>query len=260
MEGSHVIEVDEAEFEDRVLAASEHRPVVVDFWAGWCRPCLVLGPVLERLAEEHGGRFTLAKLDVDANPELAARYGIQGIPAVKAFRDGQVVLEFTGAQPEEVVRRFLDQVVPSEADDLVAEARLVGSASDAEALYRRARELDPDHPEAVVGLADILVDREEVDEARALLLRVPGDPRAASLRAGLELQAAAADGSPVAAAARAAAEGDHRTALDRLLALISEGGDERDPAREAILQIFQVLGNDHPLIREFRPRLARALF
>ncbi|HEX5949267.1 MAG TPA: thioredoxin domain-containing protein, partial [Actinomycetota bacterium] len=119
MPNEHVIAVDEADFERRVVEASHSVPVVVDFWAGWCQPCLVLGPVLERLAEEYGGRFTLAKVDVDANQGVAARFGIRGIPAVKAFRDGSVAAEFVGVQPEDLIRRFLDGVVPSPADERV---------------------------------------------------------------------------------------------------------------------------------------------
>ena len=122
-----MIEVGEADFQDRVVQASRTTPVVVDFWAGWCRPCLVLSPLLEGLAAEFAGRFVLAKVDVDANEGLAARFGVRGIPSVKGFRDGQVVAEFVGAQPEELVRRFLDRVVPSEADERVSAGRLMSS-------------------------------------------------------------------------------------------------------------------------------------
>jgi len=260
MAGSHVIEVTEADFQDRVIEASRRAPVVVDFWAGWCRPCLILGPVLERLAAEYEGRFTLAKLDVDANPTLAARYGVQGIPVVKAFRDGQVSSEFVGAHPEELVRRFLDQVVPSEADEAVAQAREAATVESAEAGYRKALELRPDHPEALAGLAELLATRGETEEARVLLGRVPLAGPGRRLLAELDLRAAAEEESELGRAAAQALDGDPRAALDRCLRQISSGGGARDEARQMMLRIFDVLGEDHPLTSEFRSRLANALF
>ncbi|MGH2723181.1 MAG: tetratricopeptide repeat protein [Actinomycetota bacterium] len=257
-----VIEVGEADFQQRVVDASREKPVVVDFWAGWCRPCLVLGPVLERLAEESGGRFTLAKVDVDANPALAGRFGVQGIPAVKAFRDGTVVSEFVGAQPEEAVRRFLEAVVPSEADELVAAAGEVeaqGALQEAEAAYRRVLESFPDHQEATVGLARVALAEGRVDEARALLARVPASPEARPLHARLVLADAATDGpATLREAAAAAVEGNHRRALELALGGVADG--DRDAARDLMVRIFELLGDDDPLTREFRPRLARALF
>jgi putative thioredoxin len=259
MDGARVIEVDEAGFEARVLEASGERPVVVDFWAGWCQPCLLLSPVLERLAEEHGGAFTLAKVDVDANPNLAVRYGVQGIPAVKAFRDGEVVSEFVGAQPEEIVRRFLDHVLPSEADRRAAAGRDAGSAEEAEAAFRAALAEDPSHPQAAAGLAALLLDRGELDEARAVVAAASPSPEVGRLQAELDLHAAATAGDELGAAARAALAGDHRHALDRTLSLLHEDG-HREPARDLMLRLFEVLGDDHPLTREYRPLLASALF
>jgi putative thioredoxin len=260
MDGAHVIEVTEADFEERVIEASRRVPVVVDFWAGWCRPCLVLGPILERLADQYGGRFTLAKLDVDSNPALASRYDVQGIPAVKAFRDGQVASEFVGAQPEDMVRRFLDQVVPSEADDLVAEARGAVSVEEAEAAYRKAIELRPDHPEALTGLAELLSARGETDEARALLLGVPAQGASRRLLAELDLRAEAGEATELGRAAAQLLDGKPREALDRCLILISSDGAVREEARRLMLRIFDVLGDDHPLTGEYRSRLASALF
>jgi putative thioredoxin len=259
MAGAHVIEVHEAGFEHLVLEGSRTTPVVVDFWAGWCQPCLFLGPVLERLADEHGGRFVLAKVDVDANPTLAARYRVQGIPAVKAFRDGRVVSEFVGAQPEDVVRRFLDAIVPSAADDRAASGRASASPEEAEAAYRGALELDPSHPEAAAGLAALLIDRGDLDEARSVL--AAARPHAEVRRVGAELDLrtrAAADGE-LGEAARAALAGDHRLALERSLAAMSNGG-HRESARELMIRLFEALGDDHPLTREFRGKLASALF
>ena len=259
MSGPHVTDVDEADFESRVLEASRDRPVVVDFWAGWCQPCLLLSPVLERLAEQHAGRFVLAKVDVDANPNLAARYGVQGIPAVKAFRDGQVVSEFVGAQPEEIVRRFLDQVLPSEADRRAAAGRDAASLEEAESAFRAALAEDPSHPEAAAGLAALLLERGQAEEARSVLVPASPSPEVRRLRAELDLRAAAAEPGEVGAAARAALAGDHRHALDRSLALIPEDG-HREPARGLMLRVFEVLGDEHPLTREYRSRLAAALF
>lgn len=254
----HVIAVDEPDFEGRVVEASRRAPVVVDFWAGWCQPCLVLGPVLERLAGEYGGRFTLAKVDVDANQGLAARFGIRGIPAVKAFREGDVAAEFVGVQPEEAIRRFLDGVVPSPADERVAEARASASSDAAEAGFREALALDPSNPGAVAGLARLLLDRGEVDEARSLLASVAPDDSVRRLQAEVDLREAGGQSGELGAAARAALSGGHRQALEHLLALVRD--DDGDEARRLMLGVFDLLGDDDPLTREFRGMLASALF
>jgi putative thioredoxin len=257
-----VLDVDSSTFEEKVIHDSHRLPVVVDFWAGWCRPCLVLSPTLERLVEGHAGRVVLAKVDVDANPTLAERFRVQGIPAVKAFKDGRIVSEFVGAQPEEVVRRFLEDLVPSEADELAASGRKEedqGATEAAEDLYRRALASAPDHEVAAVGLARLLAARGVSDEARALLARVPEDDEARAVAASIELTDLAAEPGPIGDVARAASAGEHRMALDRALELLGDGGD-RERARELMVRVFQTLGEDHPLTREFRPRLARSLY
>jgi putative thioredoxin len=257
------IDVGQDDFEARVLHASGEVPVVVDFWADWCQPCRILSPVLERLAEEYGGRFVLAKLDVDANPSLAAMFGIQGIPAVKAFRDGNVVAEFVGVQPEEVIRRFLDQVAPDVAAlEPARKAEEAGNLDQAERLYREALDANPNDDRARVGLARALLSRGADEEARSLLEAAPTDAESRTLLAEITLRGLAAEAGELAlaAAARAALSGEHRDALDRCLKAIAQGGENRDAARALMVAIFDLLGDEHPLTREYRPRLASALF
>jgi putative thioredoxin len=274
-----VIDVGEADFDQKVIQASQDVPVVVDFWAGWCRPCLVLSPTLERLAQEYGGRFVLAKVDVDANPDLSAAFAVQSIPTVKAFIGGQVVAEFIGAQPEDVVRRFVDDLLPTRADELALEAGQVRESGDllqAENLYREALAADQDHQPAKLGLAALLAMRGEDEAARRLLAELPPTEGVRQLDAALELRAASGaevdrEGLRIRAeagdreaelslAVAEAATGDHRGALERSLRLVAMGGEERDRARDLMIRIFEALGDDHPLTREFRPRLASALF
>src|ERR1035441_7624408 len=161
-----MIDVNEAGFQTAVLDRSAAVPVVVDFWAEWCAPCRQLGPLIERAVAARSGQVELAKVDVEANQNLARTYGIQGIPAVKAFRDGKVVSEFVGNQPSLAVERFLDELVPSETDGLVA-------AGD-EASLRRAVELEPSRADAAVPLARILHARGEGEAALGILGEVPG--------------------------------------------------------------------------------------
>jgi putative thioredoxin len=251
-------DVSEKDFVTEVVERSYQRPVVVDFWAAWCAPCRTLTPILERIAEQHAGEVDLVKVDVDANQEVAAAYGIQGIPAVKAFRNGSVVDEFVGALPETAVRRFFDSIVPSEADRLAASGEAASDPAEAERTYRAALDLDRGNRTAVLGLADILASRGEFEEARSLLERIPEDADVRRLRAQIDLAEAAENAPSSDPIARAAADGDWEPVLQRLIEEVRNG--DRDGAREKMVDIFEVLGPEHPLTAKYRSELASALF
>ena len=174
----NIIEVHESTFEQDVIQKSHEKPVVVDFWAEWCGPCLMLGPALERLASEPGSNFVLAKVDVDVNQGLAMRFGIQGIPAVKAFKDGQVAGEFVGALPEPQVRQFISELAPSEGEiskksigDLLGDRQW----NEAEEAYRELLLEDPDNGEAKMGLTRALKPQGKGCEAKQLLEELQGN-------------------------------------------------------------------------------------
>ena len=245
-----VIDVSEHDFEREVIERSHTTPVVVDFWAAWCGPCRMLGPILERAAEARGDRVVLAKLDTDANPGLARRFGIQGIPAVKAFRDGQVVDEFVGVQPPAQVERFFDSLVPSEADALVR-------AGD-EASLRRALELEPARTDAAVALAELLYRRGEREEALRLVQNVAGNFRAEGLAARMRLEEQ--DALDLGEAFRALDAGDRERALDLLIDAIPSADGHRDDLRRVVVAILDELEVEDPLARDARRRLAAALY
>ncbi len=278
------IDVGDREFEREVLERSKELPVVVDFWAPWCAPCRALGPVLERLATEHAGAFVLAKVNVDEAPAVAQALRIQSIPAVKAFRDGRVVREFVGAEPEGAVRQFLAAVLPTEADRLArdGEGRLTaGDAAGAEAAFEGALARDTRHPRALLGLARVHVGRGGDTAALRLLERVTPDGPVARdaerLAAELRTRVDATGDEPTLRArvrtdpgdldARLelgrvlAAKGRYEEALGELLEVVRR--DPRhadDAARKAMLDVFEVLGPRHELAERFRAQLAQALF
>jgi len=281
------VDVGRHNFDEVVLRGSATRPVLVDFWAPWCAPCRALAPVLEKLAAEFAGRFTLTKLNTDAEPELAGQYGIRGIPDVKAFVGGKVVDGFTGALPERALRDFLERVVPSPAAPLAATAaaRLAaGDAAGALATFDEALALDPDDEAVLLGRVEALLalGRHEIaaatladveDPRRTRLRPVKDERRLAALKARVVLGAAggadlaalaaAAARQPVDCAAKLAyadalaAAGDYARALPELLAIVATDRQfDDDIGRRRMLTIFDALGGDDELVRRYRRELA----
>jgi putative thioredoxin len=262
MTTTNVVEVTDATFEEVVVEGSKTRPVVVDMWATWCGPCRTLTPILEKVADERSGAFLLAKLDTDANPMVAQGFGVQSIPTVIAFKDGQAVTGFVGAYPEPEVNRFVDSILPTEADRRAEDARSVEASGDltgAEQGYRDALGEDPENREAAVGLARILLESGELDEAEALVAKHRPDADAERVHAAIEIRrwvAAPADGT-LGEAKRLAASGDLAGALAGMLQAL---GEDREAARDAMVTVFTAVGDDDPLVPEYRRRLAAALF
>ena len=274
-----VIEVGDQDFEQAVLERSKQVPVVVDLWAPWCAPCRALGPLLERLAGEHAGQFVLAKVNVDNNPAVAQALGASSIPLVLGFRDGKAVAEFVGALPEPAVREFLVQLLPSAAENLASEAERL-TASGAEALYRRALDLDGRCARALLGLAKILSERGEHTAALTLLDRIaPGplrqdaDRLSASIR--VRLGGSGDEDALQAKVASNPADLDSRLQLAQVLASASKPAaalaqyleivrrDRRfhdEAARKAMLDLFALLGPEHELTLHYRSELAKVLF
>jgi putative thioredoxin len=246
-----VIDVTEATFETDVIDRSHELPVVVDFWAEWCGPCRVLGPLLERLATAGDGTWQLAKVDVDANPRLAAAFRVQGIPAVHAFKDGRQVAEFVGALPEDQVRAWLEQLGPSTADLAVEEglrAEERGDLAAAAEAYRLALREEPGH-----GAAQSALERVELALRSATL-------DGASLRARL-----AADPSDIDAATGLADLEASRGRLEAAFELLLDGvrrsaGDERDAARRHLLRLMATVPADDARAKAARRSLALALY
>ena len=282
----HTVEVDAKSFDSVVIEGSRNTPVVVDFWAPWCAPCRALTPVLEKLAKEYDGAFVLAKVNSDENGDLATRYGVRGIPSVKAFVDGRVADEFTGALPEKAVREFLARVIPSRADVLRAEAYgLYGQTRDVDralALLSEAARLDPSNEGIRVDRAAMLVDAGSHEEARRVIATLTPltqmDERVTMLKAKLDLAQAAAEApseqrlrqrvsvNPDDHEARLqlahllVARRAYREAMEELLHVVrTDRGYRDDVARKTMLQIFEILGNDGELVSEFRRKLASAM-
>ena len=234
-------DVTDATFARDVLDRSAQVPVVVDLWAEWCGPCRTLGPILERVVAETGGAVELAKVDIDHNPQVAASFAVQSIPAVFAVSGGKVVDSFIGAVPEAQVREFVARLAPAES-----EADRLAAAGDEESL-RAALEIQHDHPGAVVGLAELLAGRGEGDEALTLLTRVPET----------------ADTRRVAALARLGEGGGAAAGeidLDaRLRGLLDRVKDD-ESARREFVDLLEMLGADDPRTPQYRRALASRLY
>ena len=283
----NVVDITRDNFQAEVLERSNERLVVVDFWAEWCAPCRVLGPLLEKLAGEHAGKVVLAKVDSETAPEVASAFGVRSIPAVFGVRDGQVVDSFVGALPEMEVRAWLKRLLPSRAEELAIEAKALASSDPkaAEARYRESLKLAPDAPLVKAGLAHVLLHQGKVEETRELLKGLEGrgylEPEAEAVKADLALheQASTSGGVGTCRAAVAANPDDASARLKLAEALAASGPvgysealtialdlveTQRKPlseeARQVMLNVFQLLPSDSELSNEYRRKLFTALY
>lgn len=269
------MKVDVTDVDAQVVEASREQPVVADFWAPWCGPCRMLGPVLERLADEADGEWMLAKINTDQQQEAAQRYHIRGIPAVKLFVDGEVVDEFTGALPEHAIRQWLEKALPSENKQRVAEAEAAlqaGEPEEAEPLLRAVLADEPTNPKAQILLAQLLA-FSDPDEALQLIdtasFAGPSYVQTAeAVRTVARLQQLEPDDLPeepgrdaYLAGAEALSRHDPDTALQRFIEVIQTNRFfDDDGARKACVALFTLLGEGHPIVRKHRRTFDMSLY
>jgi putative thioredoxin len=232
------IDVTDATFQTEVVDRSRTTPVVVDLWAEWCGPCRTLGPIIERVVESTNGNVVLVKVNVDENPSISQAFRVQSIPAVYAFKDGQVVDGFMGALPEHEVREFVERLLPNETESMVAAMIALGD----EGSLRAVLEIDPGNEDAIVGLCELLIIRGESDEALALLARIPETDRtrvvAAKARVGF------------------VPDDDHDDTLTALLDRVKTDDD----ARQQYIDILELMGANDPRTAKYRKLLTSRLF
>lgn len=277
-------DVDQSNFQQKVIETSMHTLVIADFWAEWCNPCKILKPLLEKLAEEYAGRFILAKINTEQNQELASQFGVRGIPNVKAIFNGVLVDEFSGALPEAQVREFIERNIPSPADELIIRAgaqRDAGDLDAAMATLGEASRLDPNNEVVRIEAADILLEQGQAEAAQGLLDSLAPltrmEERVAQLiaKVGFALGGQSAGDESGLRATLAANPDDHATRLQLANLLVAggrpgEGMDELlgivqrdrtwndDAARKTLLSVFSMLGAD-PLVAQYRRKLATLL-
>jgi putative thioredoxin len=281
----YVVDVTAEDFYAIVLEGSHQRPVLVDFWAEWCGPCRMLAPLLERIADDLGGKLLVAKVDTEVEGELAAQFGIRSLPTVQLFRDGQPVDQFMGALPESEIRAFLERHMPRASDQLLARAEALvagGETGRAAALVEQAREADPDNPRTRLAYARVKLAQGDFTAAEAVLDSLPIDqhnePEAQVLRARITFGQAAA-GAPseerlrqrlatdprdsearFQLAARRVLEQDYEAALENLYTLLRQDRAwGEDAARRAMVQVFELLGGGE-LVNRYRAKMTSALF
>ncbi len=276
MRSDYIKIVNESDFEYEVIAYSRQAPVIVDFWAEWCKPCKSLTPLLEKFAIEGQGSFMLAKVNVDDNPNLALRYGVRSIPNVKAFRDGQVVSEFLGLQPEPRVKEFIHNLAPSQIDLLLEKGQsLLESMSWAEAgrAFAQFLQKSPGHPAGQLGLLKASLMLGRFSESRQIIAEFPSSPEYARMEAlrtllnalWAETTSQSVNENPLDAtyqnALRLILRGNIPAAMDGIIDILRQDKHYRnEEARRVLLSMFEILGDGHPLTQQYRRELAMALF
>lgn len=280
-----VIEADDQTFQQLAVERSRALPIVVDFWAEWCQPCRLLGPILEKLAREFDGKFLLVKVETEKAPSIASAMGVQSIPAVYGLRDGQLLDYFVGLLPEVQIRSWIERLLPSPAEALVAEARAAAATDPvtAEAKFKQAAELDPNLASARIALAELFLDAQRTEEAQAILdeLERRGylEPEAEKLKARIHLASqsgkavdldqlrAAVQTDPKSLSAKLelaeglAATQQYQEALETALAIVQSGKKEFvEPARKLMVDLFHLLEDQPELVNEYRRKLSTALY
>lgn len=283
-ESPYVFDVTQDEFAQAVLEKSHEVPVLVDFWAAWCGPCQMLAPMLDQLADEYAGKVLVAKVNSDEQQALAGQYGVRSLPTVKLFKEGKIVDEFMGVQPEPAIRELIEQHLPRVSDDLRKAAReqsAQGNLDEALALLRKAAEMEPDHHQVQIELARLLAQKGEVTEAEQILsvlpLNVQQDPQVHDLMGRLRF-ARAAEGAPgdtelekriaddptdlqarYQLAARRILAGDYEPAMEQLLEIMRrDRGFENDAGREGLLAVFDMLEGGE-LATQYRRQMANLM-